>query len=377
MKKPCVRRVCLVMELILISGCSSHTFTATTVRPRPAVTPLKASNLLVNFMIASGAKTLSLSAEFHSKAAVSASQAVNSLEYELVAGSVVPKTANGFSETLAHQIALSKFSATMIHVPAQADSNKLQIVVETHGITDNGKNLPDQKMIFVQSSPSASWKKDEGSVSAFGSQGGQATPVANCGIQSNGQQAVPGNWAAILTNPAPCDFRLPTVGITDLESGFSARIPIGSYWSWDQNDSAMALAQSFGGDIAHPFNLNSNYNIRIDNGFILIQPDNKSYLLVDAGQARPNSQQYLSAGAIASNLSQALGFGSTTLMQPSAGMAGDNFAGSTVFKKGSVIALYDDTPDMHGSVDVNSLIAVSVPVVSIFTLSWNALAKEI
>ena len=50
-----------------------------------------------------------------------------------------------------------------------------------------------------------------------------------------------------------------------------------------------------------------------------------------------------------------MGFGATELLQPSPGSASDNYASGTIFKKGSVIAIYDDTPDMAGSIDVKGL----------------------
>ena len=109
----------------------------------------------------------------------------------------------------------------------------------------------------------------------------------------------------------------------------------------------------------------------IDNGFILIQPDGKSYLLVDAGVAQPANRNYKTAAAIASLQSKTLEYGeTTTLLQPIAGSASDNFATSTVFKKGSVIAIYDDTPDMGGSIDVTALVESVVPTSAGF--KWTA-----
>ena len=61
-------------------------------------------------------------------------------------------------------------------------------------------------------------------------------------------------------------------------------------------------------------------------------------------------------------ISHTLGFGDTTLLQPSPGSAADNYATATEFLAGSVIAQYDDTPDMAGSIDVHALVSNVKPV---------------
>lgn len=99
-----------------------------------------------------------------------------------------------------------------------------------------------------------------------------------------------------------------------------------------------------------------------------MQPDGISYLLVDAGLARSGK----AAQVIASEISQSLGFGPTTLKQPSPGSAADKHATATLFKKGSVIALYDDTPDMSGSIDVNALVDTATSLPNGLSLKWNA-----
>jgi hypothetical protein len=178
-------------------------------------------------------------------------------------------------------------------------------------------------------------------------------PVGACKIISNGQDPSLGVYAVVLTQPAPCDFKLPRVTVSGgllggLLGGGSIQVPVGSYWSG-----------GFGADgVAHSFSLVGEPSgaPRIDNGFLLVQPDNKTYLLVDAGSARPDSRQYQSASDIANQLSQSLGWGSTTLLQPDPGSEADDYATATVFKKGSVIAIYDDTPDMAGHIEVEALL---------------------
>lgn len=201
----------------------------------------------------------------------------------------------------------------------------------------------------------------------------------DCKISANGKQAVHGVYAVVLTDPAPCDFRLPAVTISGsgmsmpgfgpgsafpgVSGGGSLKISIGTYWN------ALGASGSFGtgfsggrGGVAHDFPLVDKPAGAplIDNGFILVQPNHKSYLLVDGGMARTAADSQKTA-AIASQISQTQGFGDTTLMQPAAGSESDDFASATVFKAGSVIALYDDTPDMNGSIDVEALVAAAKP----------------
>lgn len=176
---------------------------------------------------------------------------------------------------------------------------------------------------------------------------------SNCSIEANGDQARLGVYAVVLTTPAPCDFKLPSVTISSsgLFGGNSVKVPIGTYWS------------GLTGTKAHSFALTgtpANAPI-IDNGFILIQPDGKSYLLADAGMALPLLPTHQSAGEIASQVSQSLGFGPTELLQPDPGSPSDNYATATVFKAGSVIAIYDDTPDMNGAIEVETLVSDAIP----------------
>lgn len=176
---------------------------------------------------------------------------------------------------------------------------------------------------------------------------------AACAISANGEQAYPGVYAVVLTNPAPCDFRLPHVTITSFAilgfGGDKVTLPIGSYWT----DTSF-----FDGEKAHEFATGAEpANVpRIDNGFLLVQPDGKTYLLADAGMAHRSNPMFKPTSEIANQLSQTLGFGPTELLQPDPGSEADNYATATVFKKGSVIAVYDDTPDMAGGIEVAALV---------------------
>lgn len=176
---------------------------------------------------------------------------------------------------------------------------------------------------------------------------------ASCTIDPNGDQARLGVYAVVLTYPAPCDFKLPTVTISSsgLFGGDSVKVPVGTYWS------------GLTGTTAHSFGLTgAPANApRIDNGFLLIQPDGKSYLLADGGMALPMMPTHQSASDIANQVSQSLGFGPTELLKPDPGSETDNYATATVFKAGSVIAIYDDTPDMNGAIKVESLVSDAIP----------------
>jgi hypothetical protein len=188
---------------------------------------------------------------------------------------------------------------------------------------------------------------------------------AKCTIQANGSQPTFGTYATVVTSPAPCDFRLPSVTVSGYDGGAyggyggyaygdptfgpmpapqKVTLPTGTYWSaaaypgYDQPEHPFALG-------APPANAPW-----IDNGFLLVQPDGKTYLLIDAGFANRGTPEFRDAATIANQLSQSLGFGATKLLRPET---------TTTFKKGSVIALYDDTPDMAGEIDVHALVASS------------------
>lgn len=146
---------------------------------------------------------------------------------------------------------------------------------------------------------------------------------------------------------------LPTVAIGNSKTAeFS--VAVGSYWIYP-----------YGGNFDHPAHSFPLIPMPkgaplIDNGFLAIEPDGVSYLLVDGGVACPTCREYQDAATVAGEISQSLGFGATVLQQPTS---------STVFKAGTVVAIYDDTPDMAGKIDVSALIAsVEVGI----DLSWTA-----
>lgn len=184
-----------------------------------------------------------------------------------------------------------------------------------------------------------------------------ADSAVSCTIEPTGAVAVSGVYSVIVTKPAPCKFKLPVVKVPvsgqrffDPRDPFKFTMmdfPIGSYFGEEKNDSA------------HNFRVQKYVAPwpRLDNGFLLIQPDHKSYLLIDAGYAQPKAGDYKSAAEVANMISQTLGFGDTELLQPNPGSKEDNYASATEFAAGSVIALYDDTPDMGGKIEVTALLS--------------------
>jgi hypothetical protein len=227
--------------------------------------------------------------------------------------------------------------------------------------TIQGESLAAQTLSLTQRSDDLTWSKDEGKTDKFGKLNFQST-TTGCKIESSGNSPRSGVYSVILTKPAACDFKLPTlkVGLGGHKfMGQFKEIPVGSYW----------ISR---GTQAHNFGLTASYSdVAIDNGFILVQPDGKSYLLADAGAARSGGK---STAQIANDLSAQLGFGATQLLKPDAGSKADNFKSATTFKKGSIIAIYDDTPDMGGALDINSLI--SAADTGGVNLSWSANVKS-
>lgn len=180
----------------------------------------------------------------------------------------------------------------------------------------------------------------------------------HCRIVPSGQQPRQGVYAVVLTAPAPCDFRLRSITVSDqpTTNAFAPaahKLAIGTYWNYPRNEKFPEYNQT-----AHEFPTvpGPAEMPMIDNGFILIQPDGESYLLFDNGFARRKASNYQSAAQIANQLSLSLGFGPTKLLQPDPGDPATNYATATLFKAGSVIAIYDDTPDMTGSIAVENLI---------------------
>ena len=249
--------------------------------------------------------------------------------------------------------------ATVRHLKTSSGfDHTLSFSVETHGLTTFARTpIPDQRLQYQATNTTAVWSRNEGLVPEFKPYFPEeyVAPPSTCLPSSNHKNPTNGLYAVVLSNPATCDFMLPTVRIKSLFG--SMDIPIGTYW-----------AQS--ADPAHDFPASPGFldpsgltYPAVDNGFILIQPDGKTYLLVDQGAALPKSDpRFRTLARIANDVSASLGFGSTVVLRPTP---------STTFLKGSVIALYDESPDMSGEIDFDDIFSTKKG----FYLKWSAEEK--
>ena len=360
----------LCMLIFAVStSCSNADFSGGVGQPAAAVKPTDVS-LQLNMLFADGSKQLKISAAFAPSVPLTDPNADYHRDYALVPGSVKSDLTGGFDAVLATQLAASTFTAGVDHSAANKDgAYAIKIHMSSTGLIVGGTKIGDKAFDLSQTSAEKRWTKDEGVLKEIPSQGagGQS---GDCEIEPNGAQPKGGVYFVVLTKPAPCDFRMPKVQIKGQKFmgsfGNPVDVLIGTYYR--------NLQQTAN---AHPFSVvgdapkdSTGQIVALDNGFLLVQPDNKSYLLVDGGQARPDDSAYHSTAKVATDLSQTMGFGVTVLLQPSPGSASDNYASGTLFKKGSVIALYDDTPDMGGSIDVKAMTQSNQSAG--LTLTWDA-----
>ena len=279
----------------------------------------------------------------------------------------------GFPDAQAQLFASFGYTPTLTN--ANGGGYTMTIVMATHGLFAGDKALPDKNINLTQTNPNLAWSKDEGEMADLGSTQISVDTVSTCNITSNGEQPKSGVHAVILTKPAPCDFRLPKVtvsgGVAVADAKAPISVPIGTYWL-----TPPPCGETPGCVAAHKLPLVDRPAGApgLDNGFVLIQPDGNSFLLVDAGIAeQPGYPGFQDLDTIANQVSQTLGFGATKVQQPKPGAADKGFSDGTLFKKGSVIAIYDDTPDMGGVIDVEALVKDSTNVLPAgLSLKWTA-----
>jgi hypothetical protein len=332
-------------------------------------------SIVAHFNVVAGDNKLIVSANFKPKSSGVDFSKDAHVDFDIDIPTVSSTTAGSVEAAVAAQVAKLPISAAMDFKMADK-SYVVTITVPVSGLVVKGKLVGAQTVTLTQSANNPNWSKDEGSVSAFGSLSDLPNPE-DCSIvgNANSKKGLPaGTHFVILTNPAPCDFKLPSV-IVGSDKPLT-EVPIGTYWTswWDRTKTAADWRNPH--RKAHDFDLVSapqtskGTDVRIDNGFILLQPDGISYLLVDAGVAQPEVAGYKSAKQIANDVSHTLKFGDTVLKQPNPGSVSDNFASATVFKKGSVIGIYDDTPDMGGTIAIDAFATKLISVDT--TLSWDA-----
>jgi hypothetical protein len=130
-------------------------------------------------------------------------------------------------------------------------------------------------------------------------------------------------YALPLISPAGCDFQLPELSLNKGRDPYPLKFPIG----FGYNNLEFAAIS-----------------------VIVVQPDGKSYMLAaleiggSGNGPGGNGNGGKSVSQIANELSLSLGYGPTQLVQPDPGSSSDQFATSTLFKKGSVIAYATATP---------------------------------
>ncbi|MEY4631128.1 MAG: hypothetical protein RIQ81_1248, partial [Pseudomonadota bacterium] len=242
-------------------------------------------------------------------------------KFALESGSVSHKTEGGFPEDIAAAIAKVEFSAVTQQGSSGGDPSMLSFEVIMPKIDLDGQSYDSQRIGFnpvKKDGKTGVWQKDEGILSQYGTFGvaGSDSDASGCKIESNGNQPQNQMYATVLTKPAKCDFRLPTVTIVSRllgAAGASVKVPVGTFWLACPFSCPATLGK------AHPFSVSndpSQAKIIIDNGFMLVQPDGKTYLLADAGMALPSDANYKPAQTIANDLSRQLGFGPTELLQP-------------------------------------------------------------
>lgn len=346
---------------LLIPSCSDANFQGSSAiqrGPTPPPTDGKNGAMALSVRIQAGNKNLDLRANFAPKSKVKSKKGTSDPtgDYELVANSIVVENTDGLSNELAAALKAAQLTANVVK---DNDQYLVTVNMNIKATTVQGESLAAQTLSLTQRSSDLTWSKDEGKTDKFGKLNFQST-TTGCRIESSGASPRSGVYSVVLTKPAACDFKLPTLKVGGGHKGLGqfAEVPIGSYWIRVGNQ-------------AHNFGITANYpDVLIDNGFILVQPDGKSYLLADAGAARAGGK---TTAQIASDLSAQLGFGATQLLKPDAGSKADNFKNATTFKKGSVIAIYDDTPDMGGSLDISTLI--SAADTGGVNLSWTADVK--
>lgn len=337
--------------------------------------------MTINFV--SVGKNLSITAVFVAKSVTTEPNGRRVAEMAVVEGSLKSVASGDFPEELARQLTAGALTAKAIFDPKNSNAPyAFNANLETKKLVFGGRDLGDQRFNMSQSGRTLNFEQNEGDVQAL-----QTTVTreasADCKIKSNGKDPTPGNLHFTLTEEAPCDFLLPTLQITDIATAEKFDVDIGSYWvypRWGAPDYAHGFGKTPNLSIVSRPGRNrkimaigagkkiERVTLAIDNGFMLAQPDGKVYLLADAGN-------YLKSEVGNHKWEDVALFWLNSLKSASATFknAGkiERLApnSQTVFKKGSVIGLYDDTPDMGGKIDVDSL--TKYVVTNNISLNWS------
>jgi hypothetical protein len=364
----------LIVIVIAIYGlspsCGQSNFAGSSARSTgtnglpPNLPPeVKDSKLVAEFIYTVDGANYVIKGEFLPKKVPVNSNGDYTVEFELVPGSLNPQAEANFPQDLADKLAGAGLTATVSKVTSNDAGYSVSFKVNAKNLVIKNQNVGDKDFILGESAGAASWQGNPTEVATI-TQSPELQEA--CKIEATGNPL--NGRATIVTRPSKCDFKMPSVRVGVLNLG---EVQIGTYWNssvaeWNAGTTDKSTGYLF--SVAHTFQLvdaaqkpkttaNPGQVVVMDNGFILAEPTGKTYLLVDAGIAQKNNAGYLSAETVARDILKtaypAAEF--KGLFQPVAGLAADNYAASTVFSKGSVIALYDDTPDMSGKIDVNAL----------------------
>ena len=356
----------VVATYALSPSCGESNFAGSSSKSSAIELPpeVKSSKLLAEFTYKLDGAEYILKGEFAPQKAPLNSKGDYTVDFVLVPGSLIPAAGVNFPADLASKLESAGLTATVSKVSAdQENGYSVSFKINAKDLVIKNQNVGNKDFVLSGSAATSSWQGKPTEVAGVT----QSTEVMEaCKIEATGNPL--SGRATIVTRPAKCDFKMPSVVVGYRQTG---EVEIGTYWNstvaeWNAGSGSTTSAAVF--SVAHTFPLvaadkkpktttNAAQVIVMDNGFILAEPTGKTYLLVDAGIAQKNYAGYLSAETIAKDILKtaypAAEF--KGLFQPVAGSATDNYAQATVFASGSVIALYDDTPDMAGSIDVKAL----------------------
>jgi len=356
-------------------------------------------NLTINF--SSAGKKLQIQLRFTAKSVSTDAQGRLVTELVLDPASKKSTVTGDFASDLERQLVAGEISAQIVFDKRHPNNPyTFTASLVTKNLVVDGKNIGDQTFKMSQSGKTLNLENNEGNVKALESSV-VTDNSSNCKITKNGQRPSSGKYYVVLTNEAPCDFQAPFVEIKHAYNSTKYKVPIGSYWQWDYNSYYGLCLGLYCNNKAHSFEVTKKLNWRenkdktrtlfvdeglkkpvsvplaIDSGFLLAQPDGKVYLLADAGVAY-FAMTHKKTEKIAEELIADLKQKSKSKIQSPIKI--QSFADAdkgvllkpsadTTFMKGSVIAIYDDTPDMAGNIDVEAL--VKYAVTSNIGLSWS------
>jgi len=361
-------------------------------------------NMTINF--ASAGKKLTINLKFTTKSVVTDKDGRLIAEMSLDPASKKSAVTGDFARELERQLLAGEITARVVFDRRNTNNPyAFTAALSTKNLLVDGRNVGDQTFNMSQTGKTLNLENNEGNVKALESSIVKDSS-SNCKITKNGQQPSSNKYYVVLTNEAPCDFQAPFVEVKHAYDSTKYQVPIGSYWQWDYN-SVFGLCLGYHcNNKAHSFEITKKLNwknnkdntrtlfvdeglkkdipvpLAIDSGFLLAQPDGKVYLLADAGVAYFAST-HKATEKIAEDLIADLKQKSKDTIQSPFKVQSFRDAGKgvllkpsadTTFTKGSVIAIYDDTPDMAGNIDVDAL--VKYTVTTNIGLSW-AVSEEI